>query len=128
MTEKPLPKYITDRGITYALHGDYYYPLIVLKQTEKRTIGKYGMLRRVYLMEHKKARYQIMLLNETLMEHLADVDEMAQEMMDRIVDQIARAEGVTEALKAQDSMLWLRRMNNIRNRAEEIVLSEIVYR
>ena len=90
-------------------------------------IGKYGLLRKRYLKEHKRGWYTSLLLTGKLDEHLAEIDRTCTERVELIMNQLARREGVTEALKAADQMEWVRRMNNIRASAEEIVLSELVY-
>lgn len=118
---------ITENNITYRLVGDYYIPLITLKEEDDRPIGKYGMLRKTFLKEYHSARYNVMLLTGELQKHLADIDEQAQARMDILTEQMRAAEGVTEELKAQDWLSWLRKANSIQNRAEEIVLAEVVY-
>ena len=90
-------------------------------------IGKYGLLRKGYLKEHHPALYSSMLLTGKLDAHLAEIDHSCDERIELIMNQLARREGITEALKAADQMEWVHRMNNIRARAEEIVLSELVY-
>ncbi len=102
-------------------------PNLVLKETEAQPIGKYGRMRKRYLKEHRPALYSSLLLNGKMDRHLAEIDETCVEYMELLIQQIAKREGVTEALKAANQMEWVRRMNNIRNRAEEIVLSELVY-
>lgn len=112
--------------LTYTKVGDYYIPDLIVAE-EKRTIGKYGRLRKKYLQEHRSMIYSDMVLSDKLWQHLADVEEQAQQRMDVIIRQMKEAEGVTEELKAKEQMEWVRRMNSIRSRAEEIVLLEIVY-
>ena len=115
-------------GGTYRQVGDYFVPNLVLPNEGKSyQIGKFGRLRRQYLKEHRKSVYAEMVLSGKLNEHLAEVDQTCYERMERLVKQMAEREGVTEALKASDQMAWVGRMNNIRSRAEEIVLSEVVY-
>ena len=117
-----------EMGGTYRQVGDYFVPNLVLPNEGKSyQIGKFGRLRRQYLKEHRKSVYAEMVLSGKLNEHLAEVDQICYERMDRLVKQMAEREGVTEALKASDQMAWVGRMNNIRSRAEEIVLSEVVY-
>ena len=116
----------TENGIDYVLVGDYYIPDLKLPE-ENRPIGKYGRLHREFLKEKYPARYSELILSCKLWSYLADVNEQAQERLDTIIAQMKVAEGVTEELKAHDQMEWVRRCNSIRNRAEEIVLSEIVY-
>lgn len=112
--------------LTYTKVGDYYIPDLIVAE-EKRTIGKYGRLRKTYLQEHRSMIYSDMVLSDKLWHHLADVEEQAQERMDVIIKQMKEAEGVTEELKAREQMEWVRRMNSICNRAEEMVLREIVF-
>ena len=112
--------------IEYTKVGDYYLPNLYY-QEETRPIGYLGMLRNEYLKEHKSGMYSCLLLTVRLDSHLADVNEQAQERFELIEAQMRSAEGVTEDLKAQNPMEWVRRANNIRNRAQEIVLNELVY-
>ena len=115
-----------NNGLDYVLVGDYYLPVLSLPE-ENRPIGYWGMLREEYLKEHKSGMYGCLLLTARLDSHLADVNEQAQERFELIEAQMRSAEGVTEDLKAQNPMEWVRRANNIRNRAQEIVLNELVY-
>ena len=115
-----------NNGLDYVLVGDYYLPVLSLPE-ETRPIGCWGMLRKEYLKEHKSGMYSCLLLTDRLDSHLADVNEQAQERFELIEAQMRSAEGVTEDLKAQNPMEWVRRANNIRNRAQEIVLNELVY-
>ena len=114
-------------GGTYSQQGDYMLPNLTLPDTKKYVIGKYGHMRQRYLKKHRPILYTNLLTSCTLSEHLADIEEECSERMDSLVKAMAKQEGVTEALKAADQMAWVRRMNNIRNRAEEVVLNEIVY-
>ena len=111
----------------YTKVGDYLLPNLVLDETERRHIGKYGRLRKRYLKEHRRALYTNLLLTGKLDQHLTEIDEACEDRMELIARQMAKREGVTDALKAADQMEWVRRMNSIRNRAEEIVLHELVY-
>ena len=115
-----------NNGLDYVLVGDYYLPVLSLPE-ETRPIGCWVMLRKEYLKEHKSGMYSCLLLTVRLDSHLADVNEQAQERFELIEAQMRSAEGVTEDLKAQNPMEWVRRANNIRNRAQEIVLNELVY-
>ena len=115
-----------NNGLDYVLVGDYYLPVLSLPE-ENRPIGYWGMLRKEYLKKYKSGMYSCLLLTARLDSHLADVNERAQERFELIEAQIRNAEGVTEDLKAQKPMEWVRRANNIRNRVQEIVLSELVY-
>ena len=113
--------------ITYTQQGDYLLPNLKLPEQPKVEIGIWGKRRLRYLKNHHPIIYTNYLTSCTLTAHLADIDEEANEMFDRIVKQFAKQEGVTEKVKAEDQMLWVKRMNNIRNRAEEIVYNEIIY-
>ena len=115
-------------GGTYTLGADgIYYPNLV-STDEKPHYGKYGMMRKPYLKEHRPAMYSLYMLEDRLTEHLNTVDDEAQERMDILVRQMMEKEGITEELKARDQMVWVGAVNNIRNAAEEIVRNEIIYR
>ena len=114
-------------GGTYTPQGDYRLPNLTLPPEEERPIGVYGQRRRVYLKAHHRVLYYNPLTAGTLGGHLADIEEQAQELFLRLVEQSADTEGVTEALKADDPMAWVRKMNGIRHRANEAVMQEIVY-
>ena len=117
-----------EMGGTYRQVGDYFIPTLVLPDTGNYQIGKYGRMRRSYLKEHHPILYNNYLLEGTLFKHLAEIDQDCNERMEIVVSAMAKQEGVTEALKAANQIEWiLRRMNSIRNRAEEIVLHELVY-
>ena len=117
-----------ENGISYTLGEDgLYYPDLYLQEETEYSIGKYGMLRKSYLQEHWKGLYLELVLAGKLNEHLNQIDKECNQMMDRLVDQMKEAHGVTEELKMQNQMAWGGRMNNIRACAEEIVEKEIVY-
>lgn len=116
-----------EMGGTYRQVGDYFIPNLVLPDGGDYQIGKYGRMRRSYLKEHRKILYTNYVVEGTLFKHLAEIDQTCYERMEIIVSAMSEQEGVTEALKAADQMEWVRRKNNIRNRAEEIVLTELVY-
>lgn len=118
--------YDKKNGITYMLCGDYYLPELTLADTEP-TYGKYGMLRKRYLQEHRKAKYQILLLQGKLIEHLNQIDTEAKDREERLVKQMMEKQGITEKLKRQDNMEWARRMNTIYHDAEEMILAEMIY-
>ena len=118
--------YDEKNGMSYTLHGDYYLPDLVLNE-EEPTYGKYGMLRKQFLKEHRSARYQYLLLTGMLNEHLNQTDKEAREQVEMLMEQMAEKQDVTEELKAQDQMKWVRLMNNIKASAEEIVLKNMVY-
>ena len=112
--------------MSYTLHGDYYLPDLVLNE-EEPTYGKYGMLRKQFLKEHRSARYQYQLLTGKLNEHLNQTDQEAREQVEMLMKQMAEKKGVTEELKVQDQMKWVGLMNNIKVSAEEIILKNMVY-
>jgi hypothetical protein len=124
---KTMKERITENGIDYVLVGDYYIPDLRLPE-EERPIGKYGYLHGEYLKERHPARYNNLILSCQLWSYLADVNEQAQEIVQIIMKQMQKAEMVTEELKVKDQWEWVRRMNSIRSRAEEIVLDELIYR
>ena len=121
-----LKERITENGIDYILVGDYYIPDLKLPE-ENRPIGRYGRLHRDYLKEEHPAQYSSLILTGKLWTYLADLNEQAEERLDLIIEQMKTAEGVTEELKARNQLEWVGRMNNIRNRAEEIIRSELIY-
>ena len=116
-----------EMGGTYRQVGDYFIPNLDLPDDGDYQIGKYGHMRHSYLKEHRKILYTNYVMEGTLWGHLSEIDHACNERMEIIVSAMAKQEGVTDALKAADQMEWVRRMNNIRNRAEEIVLHELVY-
>ena len=118
--------YNESNGLHYTLIGDYYFPDLKLPE-ENRSIGRYGRLHQDYLKEVHPARYSAMVLTGNLWTYLADLNEQAEERFDLIIKQMKAAESVTEELKARNQLEWVRRMNNIRNRAEEIIQSEMIY-
>ena len=112
--------------INYIRMGDYYIPDLTLPE-ENRPIGKWGRMHRDYLREYQPIRYNSLLLSGKLWTYLADLNEQAQDRLERVIDQMKVAEGITEALKASDPMAWVQRMNNIHARAEEIVREELIF-
>ena len=118
--------YDEKNGMSYTLHGDYYLPDLVLRE-EEPTYGKYGMLRKQFLKEHRSARYQYLLLTGKLNEHLNQTDQEAREQVETLMEQMTEKQGVTQELKAQDQMERVRLMNNIKASAEEIVLKNMIY-
>lgn len=119
--------YDESNGMSYTLQGDYYLPDLVLAEEETVTYGRYGMLRREFLKEYRKGLYTALLLQGRLVKHLNQTDLTANERMDLLMRQMAEQQGVTERLKAENQLLWVGKMNNIRNAAEEIVLKELIY-
>ena len=118
--------YDEKNGMGYTLHGDYYLPDLVLREKEP-IYGKYGMLRKQFLKEHRSAGYQYLLLTGKLNKHLNQTDQEAREQVETLMEQMTEKQGVTEELKAQDQMEWVRLMNNIKASAEEIVLKNMIY-
>lgn len=116
-----------EMGGTYRQVGDYFIPNITLPDDGEYQIGKYGRMRRSYLKEHRKILYNNYVLEGTLFKHLSEIDQACNERMENIVSAMAKQEGVTEAVKAANQIEWVCRMNSIRNRAEEIILTELVY-
>ena len=114
-------------GGTYTQVGDVFLPNLTLGGAERRSIGKYGRMRKCYLKEQHPVLYSELLLSGKLYSHLQEIEEACEGRMELLTRQMAKQEGVTEALKAADQMEWVRHMNSIRNRAEEVVLSELVY-
>lgn len=114
-------------GIRYELQGDYYLPCLKLPESDDRPIGIWGQRRRRCLKEHHRILYYNLLTKGKLHTHLADINEEAEEMFTRLVKQLSEREGVTEQLKAENQMLWVQKMNNIRNRVTEIVNTELIY-
>ena len=113
-------------NIQYIRVGDYFIPDLELPE-EPRPIGKWGRIHRDYLRENKPIQYNCLLLSGKLWTYLADLNQQAQDRLDRIIEQMKTAEGITEDLKASDQMMWVQRMNNIRARAEEIIRKELIY-
>ena len=121
-----LPAEITENGIHYTLHGDYYLPDISIPDGDK-PIGKWGRMRLMFLKANKPILYNQMILNGTLQSHLVETNETANRRLEKMIPEMAAAEGIDENLKNADQMKWVRRMNSIRHRAEETILSELIY-
>ncbi|MSC76939.1 TnpV protein [Eubacterium ramulus] len=117
--------YDEKNGLSYTLHGDYYLPDLEINE-EEPTYGKYGIMRKQFLKEHRSARYQYLVLTGKLTEHLNQVDKEAREKVEILMEQMTEQWGVTEELKMQDQMEWVRRMNSIKNVAEEMVLKKLL--
>ena len=126
---KDLKETIIDEktGIEYHLEGDYYIPNLVLPKQEKVTLNKYGRMRLKYLKENKKAEYSIMLMDGTLTKHLKEIQETAQKRVNQIINQLKEKSNLTEDMKDTDILYWVGTMNAIKNQAEEIVISELIY-
>lgn len=129
MENKELPKNYVDEktGIEYSLIGDYYIPNLVLPNIKNIMLGKYGRMRARYLKENKKAEYSIMLIEDTLQDHLIEIDRVANERYDLLMKQFAEKENITEDLKITNQMEWVGKMNSIKNSVEEIILKELIY-
>ena len=127
MIELKLRIYDEQNGLDYVLVGDYYIPAITPGEPDPRPIGRWGHLYKLYLRDYRPDQYSTLVLSGRLLSVLADLNEQAAERCNRIIEQLMRAEGVTEAMKASDQMLWVRTMNSIRSRAEEIIKSEMIY-
>lgn len=113
-------------GITYVRKGDYLYPNLTIESTETRPIGIWGVRRRDYLKAHRIGTYTELLFSGTLDSHLADIDEQAEAKFDRLTEQMAKAEEITELLKEDNQLLWIAKMNAVRERAAEIVNRELI--
>ena len=113
--------------LKYYRCGDYYFPDLELTEEEQHPVGKYGQMRMEYLRKNRPGLFNRLLLSGKLMDHLHEIDDACHERVELLVSQMKQAEGVTESLKASDQMEWVRRMNSIHHRAEEIVLTELVY-
>ena len=118
--------YDEKNGLSYTLHGDYYLPDLVINE-EETTYGKYGIMRKQFLKEHRSVKYQYLVLTGKLTEHLNQVDKEAREKVEMLMEQMAEQWDVTEKLKTQNQMEWMQRMNNIKTNAEEVVLKENIY-
>lgn len=127
MTEMKKHIYDENNGLWYERIGDYYIPVLTLSSEEQRPIGKWVRMHRDYLKEYRPILFNDLILSGQLWTYLADLNEQAQERLSVIVEQMKEAEGVTEDLKAADKMAWVGDMNSIRNRAEEIILRELIY-
>ena len=124
-----MDKYIYDasNGLWYELQGDYYIPCLILPAEKEQPIGLWGQRHLRYLKEHRRSTYTTLLTSGKLNSYLADVDTQAIKMMFRLVEQMAEREGVTELLKADNHMEWIKKMSNIQARAREIVNTELIF-
>ena len=122
-----LKKEIIENGIHYTLHGDYYFPDLDLPEGSRQSIGHYGRMRKAYLEEHRPGLYTRLIVSGKVYEQLAETDQVCRDRMERMIAQMAEAEGINEKLKASDQLGWISQMNSIRSQAEEIVLQEIIY-
>ena len=122
-----MEKYITQNGIKYELKGEQYYPMLEISEKNEHKIGKYGLLHRDYIKQHKRGIYTTLLTEGMLNAHLYEIDVQANEMVEVIVANLARERGIDEELKASDAIKWVAEMNSIKSSAEEIVLREVIY-
>ena len=126
--EKLKERFIDERtGIEYIRKGDYYIPNLVMPPRKNIKIGKYGRMRARFLKENRKAEYSIMLIDNTLQNHLIEVDRTAKERYDLLMKQFAERENITEELKAKNQLEWVAQMNNIKNRVDEIIMKELIF-
>lgn len=114
-------------GLTYSEVNGYRIPDLTLPEEAEVQLGKYSLMRRSYLKQHRKGLFSLLLMNGKLNEHLTETDKTARRRMEMMVQEMAAAQGVTEELKARDQMAWVGRMNNIRHSAEEVVMRELIY-
>ena len=121
-----MEKYITQNGIKYELRGEQYYPMLEIAEQKEHKIGKYGLLHRDYIKQHKRGTYTTLLTEDKLNAHLHEIDVQANEMLETIIPLLAAERGIDENLKARDMLRWVAEMNNIKASAEEIVLREVV--
>lgn len=124
-----MDKYIYDdkNGLWYELQGNYYIPCLILPTEKEQAIGLWGQRHKRYLQEHKRVFYITLLTSGKLNSYLSDIDKQAQERFERLIEDMKRAQGITEQLKSENQLLWVQRLNNIRACAMEIVNEEIIY-
>ena len=122
-----MEKYIIENGIKYELRGEQYYPIFSETNATEHNIGKYGLLHRDYIKQHKRGTYTTLLTEGKLNAHLHEIDVQVAEMVEVIVANLAHERGIDEELKASDALKWVAEMNNIKASAEEIVLREVIY-
>ena len=115
------------KQITCTRCGDYNIPNLTLSETETKPLGKYGRMRKKYLQEHRPVLWNSMILSEKLYPHLREIDETANSRLERMMPELMRSAGVTEALKASDPMKWVGLMNSLKAQAEEVILTELIY-
>ena len=128
MEENTMKSLFEELGGTYTLGKDgMYYPNLITEEADQRFIGKWGRMHREYLKEQHPSLYQRLILNGTMGRHLAYANGRATAMLERLIAQMVKQEGITDQLKAEQPMVWVGRMNSIRNRAEEIVMEEVIH-
>lgn len=124
---KELEQKITENGINYVLIGDYYYPDLELPKDEEPHYGKYGSMRLNYIKEHKKGLYSLLRMEGRLIHHLNEIDDTANEQMEMLVRQMMQRQGITEDMKSENWIGWLRAVNNIYSASEEIICNKLIY-
>ncbi|MFR5932166.1 MAG: TnpV protein [Oscillospiraceae bacterium] len=124
-----MDKYIFDEsnGLWYELQGDYYIPCLILSEEETQPIGLWGQRHKQYLKEHKQFIYTTMLIEGTLNRYLADINQQAEQMFHRLIAEIAEKQGITEKLKAENQMEWVRQMNACKAQTEEVIKTDLIY-
>ena len=122
-----MEKHITQNGIKYELRVEQYYPILEISEQKEYKIGKYGLLHRDYIKQHKRGKYTTLLTEGRLNSYLHEIDVQAKSMVEAIVANLARKRGIDEELKASDALKWVAEMNNIKASAEEIVLRGVIY-
>ena len=113
--------------LTYTKMGDYEYPNLTLQNPHPKSLGKYGRMRREYLKNHRPILYNRLILSEKLHSHLTEIDTTANRRMEQMMDELAKANGVTEEMKSENPMLWVQTMNNLKSQVEEAILNELIY-
>lgn len=113
--------------MTYKTHGDYQFPNLTLEDKQRAPLGKYGRMRRSYLQKHRPVLFSQLLMSGKLWEHLTEIDQVATSRLEQMMEELPKAQGVTEALKASDPMRWTGLMNNLKAQAEEALLTELIY-
>ena len=114
-------------NLTYSMQGDYCLPNLLPPQEEEVTLGKFALLRRSFLKQNRRVTYTNLLTSGKLTEHLLEIQRTAQEQLEKLTQQMAKSQGVTEQMKSENQMLWVQVMNNLRQSAEEIVMKEVIY-
>ena len=113
--------------LTYTKMGEYEFPNLTLQNQQQQTLGKYGRMRREYLKNHRPILYNRLILSEKLHSHLSEIDTTANRRLEQMLDELAKANGVTEKMKSENPMLWVQKMNNLKSQAEEAILNELIY-
>ena len=114
-------------SLTYTTAGEYQYPNLTLQNPQSQTLGKYGRMRREYLKKHRPILYNRLILSEKLHSHLTEIDTTANRRLEQMMDELTKANGVTEEMKSENPILWVQTMNSLKSQAEEAILSELIY-